>query len=75
MPRGKYQVYYGKIRENIEEINEKNGYCNLSKAFAHWYLLNTLGYDEQQISESIIDGKGDNGIDAIVYENTHMTLI
>lgn len=68
-------MYYGKIRENIEEIKEKYGYGNLSKAFAHWYLLNTLGYDEQQISESIIDGMGDNGIDAIVYESKHMSLI
>lgn len=34
---------------------------NLSKAFAHWYLENTLKMDEQSIAEAIIDGNGDNG--------------
>lgn len=39
---GKYQVYYEKIKTEVEKIREENGYLNLSKAFAHWYLKNTL---------------------------------
>lgn len=62
---GKYQVYYEKIKTEVEKIREENGYLNLSKAFAHWYLKNTLKMDEQDIAETIIDGNGDNGIDAI----------
>lgn len=74
MTRGKYQVYYGKIRDSLEEIKNSQGYSNHSKAFAHWFLSNTYGYDEQDIGECIIDGNGDNGIDAIVYDNEHITL-
>ena len=39
---GKYQVYYEKIKTEVEKIKEENGYLNLSKAFAHWYLENAL---------------------------------
>lgn len=30
--------------------------------------------DEQNIAETIIDGNGDNGIDAIIIEDAKMTL-
>lgn len=71
---GKYQVYYEKIKTEAEKIREENGYLNLSKAFAHWYLKNTLKMDEQDIAETIIDGNGDNGIDAITVQDAKMTL-
>lgn len=71
---GKYQVYYEKIKTEVEKIREENGYLNLSKAFAHWYLKNTLKMDEQDIAETIIDGNGDNGIDAITVQDAKMTL-
>ena len=71
---GKYQVYYEKIKTEVEKIREENGYLNLSKAFAHWYLKNTLKMDEQDIAETIIDGNGDNGIDAITVQDAEMTL-
>ena len=71
---GKYQVYYEKIKTEVEKIKEENGYLNLSKAFAHWYLENALKMDEQNIAETIIDGNGDNGIDAIIIEDAKMTL-
>ena len=29
---GKYQVYYEKIKTEVEKIREENGYLNLSKA-------------------------------------------
>ncbi len=71
---GKYQVYYGKIRDELEIIKEEYGYTNLSKAFAHWYLLNCIKMDGQDIAEAIIDGNGDNGIDAIMVEGESMVL-
>lgn len=71
---GKYQVYYEKIRVELELIKEKYGYLNISKAFAHWYLSRNLNMDDQAIAESIIDGNGDNGIDAIIVENSEMFL-
>lgn len=71
---GKYQVYYGKIKKELEIIKEEEGYTNLSKAFAHWYLLNHIKMDEQDIAEAIIDGNGDNGIDAILVEGESMIL-
>ena len=71
---GKYQVYYEKVKTEVEKIREENAYLNLSKAFAHWYLENTLKMDEQSIAETIIDGNGDNGIDAITVQDEEMTL-
>lgn len=71
---GKYQVYYGKIKAELEFIKEEYGYTNLSKAFAHWYLQYCIKMDEQDIAESIIDGNGDNGIDAILLEGESMVL-
>lgn len=71
---GKYQVYYGKIKSELEIIRENFGYMNLSKAFAHWYLANYIKIDEQDIAETIIDGNGDNGIDAITVDKDSMTL-
>lgn len=71
---GKYQVYYGKIKSELEIIKENFGYMNLSKAFAHWYLANYIKIDEQDIAETIIDGNGDNGIDAITVDKDSMTL-
>lgn len=37
---GRFQVYYGKIKSELEIIREDYEYTNLSKAFAHWYLVN-----------------------------------
>lgn len=71
---GRYQMYYNKIKENLIGIQEEYGYSNLSKSFAHWYLKKTLHYDEQQLAETLIDGDGDNGIDAIVVEGETMIL-
>ena len=62
----KYESYYKQIRESLEEIKTNNDYKNLSNAFIHWYLKNHLFLDEQEIGEAMIDGGGDNGIDAIL---------
>ena len=53
---GKFQVYYKRVKNELELIQKENNYMNLSKAFAHWYLLNFCDSDIQQIGESIIDG-------------------
>ena len=58
---GRFQVYYGKIKSELEIIREDYEYTNLSKAFAHWYLVNHVKVSEQEIGETIIDGNGDNG--------------
>lgn len=71
---GRFQVYYGKIKSELEIIREDYEYTNLSKAFAHWYLVNHVKVSEQEIGEIIIDGNGDNGIDAITVNGDVMTL-
>lgn len=71
---GRFQVYYGKIKSELEIIREDYEYTNLSKAFAHWYLVNHVNVSEQEMGETIIDGNGDNGIDAITVNGNVMTL-
>ena len=71
---GKFQVYYTRILKEVTEIKEKYGYSNLSKAFAHWYLEKFQKMSLQDIAESIIDGNGDNGIDAIMLTDDSVLL-
>lgn len=71
---GKYQVYYERIRKEVEKIKDDNDYLNLSKAFAHWYLKNFCNVSDNDIGELIIDGFGDNGIDAIIKDGTSLKL-
>ena len=70
---GKFQVYYTRILKEVTELKEKYGYSNLSKAFAHWYLEKFQKMSLQDIAESIIDGNGDNGIDAIMLTDDKRT--
>lgn len=72
--QGRFQVYYDKIRREVEQITNDNNYLNQSKGFAHWYLQNFLEIDETTIGEIIIDGDGDNGIDAIIIKDGSMFL-
>lgn len=71
----KFQSYYNKIKELVESIKNEQGYTNHSMAFAHWYLDNYLHLNEQEIAEAIIDGNGDNGIDAIVIPESSEELM
>ncbi len=71
---GKFQVYYEKINTEVMKIREKEGYTNSSKAFTHWFLEKFEDMNSQDIAESIIDGDGDNGIDAIVFLNDSLRL-
>lgn len=70
----KYESYYKQIKESVDEIKEKNDYKNSSIAFIHWYLKNHLFLEEQEIGEAIIDGFGDNGIDAILLNEEEKEL-
>lgn len=70
----KYESYYKQIRESVDEIKENYDYNNSSNAFIHWYLKNHLFLEEQEIGEAIIDGSGDNGIDAILLNEEEKEL-
>lgn len=70
----KYEAYYNKIRENLEDIQRLQNYPNLSLSFAHWFLKVYFSLNEQEIAESLIDGNGDNGIDAIIHNKDSETL-
>ena len=71
----KYESYYKQIKESVDEIKENYDYKNSSNAFIHWYLKNHLLLEEQEIGEAIIDGFGDNGIDAILLNEEEKELI
>ncbi|MDA2623233.1 AIPR family protein [Bacillus cereus] len=71
----KYESYYNKIRENLEVIKQEQNYSNLSLAFAHWFLKIQFNMNEQEIAEAIVDGNGDNGIDAIIHPEGTEELI
>ncbi|HEL0750024.1 TPA: hypothetical protein TUY23_001904, partial [Streptococcus equi subsp. zooepidemicus] len=70
----KYESYYKQIKESVDEIKENYDYKNSSNAFIHWYLKNHLFLEEQEIGEAIIDGFGDNGIDAILLNEEEKEL-
>lgn len=71
---GKFQVYYNRILEEVTALKDIHGYSNLSKAFAHWYLEKFENLSIQDIGEALIDGNGDNGIDAIILRNNSVLL-
>jgi len=71
---GRFQVYYDRIKSELEKIKDDFNYRNLSKAFAHWYLNNFMNIQDIDLGEIIIDGDGDNGIDAAIIENGQIDL-
>lgn len=71
----KYESYYQKILESLEQIEAEHEYGNESLAFVHWYLQNYLRYDLQRIAEVIIDGSGDKGIDVIDVDEENKKLV
>lgn len=74
MAISKYDAIYYKLREDLEIIKAKENYNNLSLAFAHWFLENQYNLTTQEISEKIIDGSGDYGIDAVIYDEVDKSL-
>lgn len=71
---GKFQVYYNRLSEDLKNIKSEYGYTTMSKAFAHWYLNVFFKIENNEIGESIIDGFGDNGIDAILIDNNTIKI-
>lgn len=74
MPITKFDSYYNKLEEVLKAIENEQGYTNISLAFAHWFLKNQIGLSEQEIGESIIDGDGDYGIDAVRLDQKNKTM-
>lgn len=74
MAIGKYDSIYNKLKEDIEVIKVEQNYNNLSLAFSHWFLKNQYNLSEQEIAESIIDGSGDYGIDAVIHNDEDKSL-
>ena len=64
MVKTKYSRAYNGILNKVESIREKYGYVSKSAAFGHWYLEKRYQLNRDDIPEHIIDGFGDNGIDA-----------
>lgn len=71
----RYESYYYKIHEQIEQIRQENEYANNSIAFAHWYLKFYYKLNDQQIAESILDGADDLGIDALIIDEENKSLV
>lgn len=67
--QGLYNSYYQRIKEEVAEIKVKYEYEKTSRAFAHWYLYNVEGINENIVEESITDGHNDWGVDAIIINN------
>lgn len=68
MAINRFDSYFNKIKTEIDSVKEQEGYSTESYAFAHWFFKNEYGFDDETISEIMVDGPGDNGIDAIVYD-------
>src|SRR5690625_3466808 len=73
----KYEAFYQQIKEKLTEIKDSNEYQNYSLAFGHWYLEHRYQLSHQDIAEVLIDGSGDNGIDAVIIdkESKELTVI
>lgn len=62
---GLVNTYYERINEEINSIKIENDYQKSSHAFAHWFLKNIRGVNNETISELITDDFDDWAIDAI----------
>lgn len=70
----KYESYYSKILSQLVSIRNENDYSTDSMAFIHWYLSRYYKSSEQEIAESILDGSGDLGIDAVLLDEGNQSL-
>ena len=70
----KYESYYKKIHEQVETIRKNNEYKTESIAFAHWYLSQYYKLSLQEITEAVVDGKDDLGIDAVLLDEINQSL-
>ena len=75
MAKTRMEVVYDSLHNELEKIMNENQYCNISKAFAVWFLKNHNNKSETEAEEMLVDGTGDNGIDAYEYIEDSKTLI
>lgn len=61
----KLETIYKKIKAEVNEIKKEYSYSNDSASFGHFFIKYLFNIDDQTASESLTDGGGDNGIDAI----------
>lgn len=69
----RFDLFYKKITEQVDNIKTENEYRTQSLAFAHWYFSKYEKRDDQAIAEILIDGADDMGIDAIVIDEDTAT--
>lgn len=74
MPINRFESVYSQLKDALQEAQERKGYSNLSKAFGAWYLQNQYGMNDSEIDELLIDGYGDNGIDAYLLNEAKCSL-
>lgn len=68
----KYESYHAKLEKDFESIIKEQDFSGTgkkSKAFGFWFLKNYTHLSEQDISENLIDGDDDHGIDAYLYSD------
>lgn len=73
----KYDSYHDKIENVTKKIVNDQGFSGSganSQAFGYWFLEHSTNLSNEDINESMIDGNGDNGIDAYVYNEEDKTL-
>lgn len=68
MAINRFDSYFKKVKNETDLIKEQESYSTGSYAFAHWFFKNEYSFDDELISEIMVDGPGDNGVDAIVYD-------
>lgn len=74
MPVTRFDICYNQISEQVDVIRRKYDYQNDSKAFGHWYLSTKYRLSDEEIQECLIDGYGDNGIDAYIFDESQNSL-
>lgn len=65
----RFEKIYEDLKIDLEEIKNDFEYNNLSNAFGHFVIKNQFGISDDDVYDCNTDGKNDNGIDAIYFEN------
>lgn len=74
MPVNRYEANYSQLKDIIVGIKEEYGHQTLSTSFGAWYLEAQYGLRKSEIEECLIDGFGDNGIDAYLLNEDNNSL-
>lgn len=74
MPVSRYEANYSQLKDIVVDIQDELGYQTLSASFGAWYLEAQYGLRKSEIEECLIDGFGDNGIDAYMLNEDNNSL-